>query len=795
MNEEPVTQKDLKNIGEVKEKKQGVKQASAQSATDFLWAHFVAPLEIEEDVTIEVSTTETSGRKSAEILSDTPDSNHRFSSLGSDRKSQKHSPRSGKKHSWPKDSMSIMRARSPSPIPTPPPFPSLSEITIKTIDGNYVKIGLRPHNEPINPPSRPFRPQDHLLDLKPEPLFLKESKAMFEMELEPDKDDIFKILREKFPWFHLLNYDQQENVIDAIRYRAFKRDQVIYKQNEEPNGMYFVEEGNVDIVHDRSSSDYDEIAKKDVETKTSYLLGSSGPEEFFGEVECKTRNGRFAKAIAGSDTVKVLFLPLSAYCKYLEPNEKVISGFDQHLELYKNQLLQFKITDLGEEIAVKKDEKPKEAEKKRAAEYLWSHFYEEIGATADKALTKPKVPRDVDRGAEFLDYLFKLWMENGLCDTILKVGYHKFPVHKLVLTLFCQNYPTLVLNSEDPKKITLEDVTPKALIQTLYYLYTNKIVLAKTNVQNVLNCAIKLGIASLAELCKSYVEVYFTTEDILKMSSSLQKLHSLSTDKRMQNLLSQNFGKLISNVEFDLLPPDFLLKLISSNDLKVDNEIQVLKGVIKWINADKLTRLPLSPKYVKFIRFRDISAEQILKECLPNPDIFEIQECKALLLSAISFHALNTSKTPIKSSRCEGINDVDMIIQTDIDKGIKDDTPITRKGSKPIKLSISGTSKFEDEQTNKKSTSKKSIPSSSVDTQEKPSLVQLNKAKPELKDMDSVSKKTSKYTLESDKKEKSTKSEYDRKEIPPKSTLELDKKEKPIKSTLELDKKEKPPEG
>lgn len=114
-------------------------------------------------------------------------------------------------------------------------------------------------------------------------------------------------------------------VADALSTKVFKAGELIFHQNDEPNGIYFIESGHVNIIQETGRGQ-------------KQLLRRLGVGEYFGEVALINKSPRSASAYAvGPDsgckeTCRVAFLDLNAFERLMGPC----------LELFKSKMVDYK---------------------------------------------------------------------------------------------------------------------------------------------------------------------------------------------------------------------------------------------------------------------------------------------------------------------------------------------------------------------------------------------------------------------------------------------------------------------
>ena len=94
-------------------------------------------------------------------------------------------------------------------------------------------------------------------------------------------------LLRRVPMFHDLDRRELAAVEKILYRREYEADEVIFRQNDPGVGMYVIERGRVEIVHET----------------TGRVLASLGPGEFFGEIALLNETPRSARAVATAPSV------------------------------------------------------------------------------------------------------------------------------------------------------------------------------------------------------------------------------------------------------------------------------------------------------------------------------------------------------------------------------------------------------------------------------------------------------------------------------------------------------------
>lgn len=122
---------------------------------------------------------------------------------------------------------------------------------------------------------------------------------------------------ESVPMLKMLEKGEQLNVADALQPKHFNAGQMIIKQGDHANGMYFIEEGECKVLRDDKEVN---VLKKG---------------DYFGELALLTHKPRAASVVAVG-YVKAVFLDVEAFERLLGPCMDIMK---RNVDEYEKQLI------------------------------------------------------------------------------------------------------------------------------------------------------------------------------------------------------------------------------------------------------------------------------------------------------------------------------------------------------------------------------------------------------------------------------------------------------------------------
>ncbi|XP_075585317.1 uncharacterized protein LOC124498371 [Dermatophagoides farinae] len=139
---------------------------------------------------------------------------------------------------------------------------------------------------------------------------------------------------EKVEIFKFLEYYEKMSLSDAFMARCYKNGDLIIKQGDQADGMYFVQEGIVRIIKEENGQEQE--------------LSRVEKGGYFGELALITKKSRAATVYAASAEVKLAFLDVLAFERLLGPCMNIMRRNFNH---YEDQLVKLfgsksNVTDL-----------------------------------------------------------------------------------------------------------------------------------------------------------------------------------------------------------------------------------------------------------------------------------------------------------------------------------------------------------------------------------------------------------------------------------------------------------------
>jgi len=220
-----------------------------------------------------------------------------------------------------------------------------------------------------------------------------------------------------------------------------------------------------------------------------------------------------------------------------------------------------------------------------------------------------------------------------LCDFTILVGDESYKVHKIMMAA-CSDYfkGMLIHDSLEARhnKVCLQHVSPLAIEAIIDFCYTSSISLNTETVQEVLVAASILQIHEVQNLCVKFIEHRVDTSNCLGVLLIADRCNIPDLFQTTFNFCLDKFEQIVDEKEFLQLDCSWLTRLISSDQLNVENEEKVFEAVLRWLSEDKGARLSEIDTIMPHVRFSLIGPVRLV--CLSSNEFVQnSSKCRDLI--------------------------------------------------------------------------------------------------------------------------------------------------------------------
>ncbi|KAJ8021102.1 Kelch-like protein 20 [Holothuria leucospilota] len=229
------------------------------------------------------------------------------------------------------------------------------------------------------------------------------------------------------------------------------------------------------------------------------------------------------------------------------------------------------------------------------------------------------------------------WREE-LCDIVLCIENQKFLAHKVVLA-GCSPYLLAMFTNgmlETAKDfVEIQGIDPIAMEIILSFMYTGTIEITVENVQIVLCGASMLNMASLRNVCCTFLQAQLDASNCLGIHSFADMYSCEDLKNVAQRFIYQHFPEVIQTEEFFLTPEQDVVKLLKSDQLQVDNEEEVYEAAMSWLEYDMENRRHCCCTILQEIRFALLDKNYLIEKVYKSDLINRCMKCQERVNTAL----------------------------------------------------------------------------------------------------------------------------------------------------------------
>lgn len=228
--------------------------------------------------------------------------------------------------------------------------------------------------------------------------------------------------------------------------------------------------------------------------------------------------------------------------------------------------------------------------------------------------------------------LNELRKTNKFCDVILVAGKKRFPAHKAVLCTAGGYFSAVFdhdLKERHAQEIELPTICPSIMDVVLEYIYTGQMTLGDLQTsQNVLIAADYLSLTRLRKTAIDHMKAFLTTSNFLQTLNFADRFNFAELSAIVCSYVQCNFTAILKAKQHLRLGVEQLVKILKSDDLKVEKEEDVFDALVEWINYGPRERASNISTLFAHTRLceipHDIVIDKILREKLviSDPDCY-----------------------------------------------------------------------------------------------------------------------------------------------------------------------------
>jgi len=152
----------------------------------------------------------------------------------------------------------------------------------------------------------------------------------------------------------------------------------------------------------------------------------------------------------------------------------------------------------------------------------------------------------------------------------------------------------------------LRIISAAAMESVLEFMYTGQVQVNRDNVFELLEASSFLFVEKVKKACCQFLESIVDKENCFAILSIAHAFSCNGLIQTVNQFVNRQFNELAKTESFLKLPKEEIIKFLSSDDIQIENEEQLLEIIIDWVNYDLEMRKGWFTQLLKLIRLSHI---------------------------------------------------------------------------------------------------------------------------------------------------------------------------------------------
>lgn len=171
------------------------------------------------------------------------------------------------------------------------------------------------------------------------------------------------------------------------------------------------------------------------------------------------------------------------------------------------------------------------------------------------------------------------------------------------------------------QKVVIQGVGAKTMDSLLGFMYSGCLDVDQDNVQDLLMAGDMIGLEEVVEVCTRFLVDQLEPSNAAGIFRFASDRNCLQLKDACLPYIWENFPAVIKEEEFKDWPLDLVVGLLSSEQLRVDSEYQVLEAAIGWVQADIVGRRRFIFDLLRHVRLTLVPSKRLESFVVGCPDV------------------------------------------------------------------------------------------------------------------------------------------------------------------------------
>ena len=259
---------------------------------------------------------------------------------------------------------------------------------------------------------------------------------------------------------------------------------------------------------------------------------------------------------------------------------------------------------------------------------------------------------------ELLERLDILRNNDIFCDVTIAVKGKEFKAHRAVLAAASPFFLTLLTSdmkegNEKLIEVELEEATESVMEDALEYLYTGNVTVVEGRAHNLIATANFLLLPSLKTMAANVLKDTLTTENCVFNYYFAEKYDCVELKDKCRKVINTNFSVVMETEDFLKLDQKQVMEWVSNDDVIVNEEEHIFKGIVRWVSHNKSEREGDFPELLHQVPLPFLSHDFLLDELVKDELITKDPVfCSNFVINAMKV-VLSSSDSPQQPRKCQ----------------------------------------------------------------------------------------------------------------------------------------------
>lgn len=243
-------------------------------------------------------------------------------------------------------------------------------------------------------------------------------------------------------------------------------------------------------------------------------------------------------------------------------------------------------------------------------------------------------------------HLREFQLQGTFCDVALRCCDEdsiEIAAHKAILaakSIYFHTMFTTSLMEKEKDVITLKGITSDALKELVCYAYTGKVTINPESIEDILDAAHMLQFDSVQEACFEFLRNNIDCTNCIGVAYLAQKYDCKKAQRDAEEFSRHNFRSVTKTKEFLEMEFDYVVQLVSSDELNVTDESEVYTAIINWVKSHGSSRTHYLGQLLQYLRVPLLNRKFLIDVLAKEELIMGNLDCRRFLLDALDYHLL-----------------------------------------------------------------------------------------------------------------------------------------------------------